>query len=425
MRQLPWRHPRRGASSSKTAAPGSCSSVIRSCVVASGVAPSRGLVRPTKTHRTSRCGSRVLADHLRCDATDSTRRRAIGRKDRDRLEQRSHAGSIRRVDAATRERPSAASGSRRPTMSRPMTDVADEPPRAHARIVYLGPVSPHWEVYGDYGDRTVLDEFRARVLARLVLLPRDDPQFRRNRERDRPRRRARADLASSGTSASRRRTDRAHAVGVPSHGRRQSMSAHYGRPVHQPRAELARVQRARARARRRAGDPAARAGQVLRDHLVEPRRVLPGPRRRAEGPGRGRHRPSRRRTGARRPSSWPTIAERSRALVDRQEAVFLDELRARRWPRRASRSSAGTTSTPTTASAIDRGLRAADLPGAHAAGRRSAHPFPYISNLALSLGGDGRRPRHRRATLRPGQGADRLPAAVRGRRRAASSRSSS
>jgi len=40
------------------------------------------------------------------------------------------------------------------------------PPRAHARIVYLGPVSPHWEVYGDWGDRTVLDEFRARVLAR-------------------------------------------------------------------------------------------------------------------------------------------------------------------------------------------------------------------------------------------------------------------
>ena len=61
--------------------------------------------------------------------------------------------------------------------------VAEVPPRAHARIVYLGPVSPHWEVYGDWGDRTVLDEFRARVLARLVLLPRDDPQFRRNRER--------------------------------------------------------------------------------------------------------------------------------------------------------------------------------------------------------------------------------------------------
>ncbi len=65
-----------------------------------------------------------------------------------------------------------------------MSDVVvEQPPRAHARIVYLGSVSPHWEVYGDWGDRTVLDEFRARVLARLVLLPRDDPQFRRNRER--------------------------------------------------------------------------------------------------------------------------------------------------------------------------------------------------------------------------------------------------
>ena len=36
-----------------------------------------------------------------------------------------------------------------------MTDVVvEQPPRAHARIVYLGPVSPHWEVYGDWGDRT-------------------------------------------------------------------------------------------------------------------------------------------------------------------------------------------------------------------------------------------------------------------------------
>jgi hypothetical protein len=66
-----------------------------------------------------------------------------------------------------------------------MTSTTAEalPPRAHARIVYLGPVSPHWEVYSDFGDRTAVEEFRARVLARLVLLPRDDPQFRRNRER--------------------------------------------------------------------------------------------------------------------------------------------------------------------------------------------------------------------------------------------------
>ncbi|MBI4883969.1 MAG: hypothetical protein HY826_07940 [Actinobacteria bacterium] len=64
-----------------------------------------------------------------------------------------------------------------------MTDIVNESPRAHARIVYLGPVSPHWEIYGDYGDRALVDEFRTRALARLVLLPRDDPQFRRNRER--------------------------------------------------------------------------------------------------------------------------------------------------------------------------------------------------------------------------------------------------
>jgi hypothetical protein len=58
-----------------------------------------------------------------------------------------------------------------------------EPPRAHARIVYLGPVSPHWEIESDFGDRRLTEEFRTRAMARLVLLPRDDPQFRRNRER--------------------------------------------------------------------------------------------------------------------------------------------------------------------------------------------------------------------------------------------------
>jgi hypothetical protein len=60
---------------------------------------------------------------------------------------------------------------------------AAEPPVGHARVIYLGPVSPHWEIVSDFGDRKVMEEFRARALARLVLLPRDDPQFRRNRER--------------------------------------------------------------------------------------------------------------------------------------------------------------------------------------------------------------------------------------------------
>ena len=57
------------------------------------------------------------------------------------------------------------------------------PPRGHVRVVYLGPVAPHWRVDSDFGDRAVIDEFRQRTLARLLLLPPHDPQFRRNRER--------------------------------------------------------------------------------------------------------------------------------------------------------------------------------------------------------------------------------------------------
>ena len=57
------------------------------------------------------------------------------------------------------------------------------PPQGHVRVVYLGPVAPHWEVQSNYGDGRLIDEFRQRVMARLVLLPPHDPQFRRNRER--------------------------------------------------------------------------------------------------------------------------------------------------------------------------------------------------------------------------------------------------
>ena len=59
----------------------------------------------------------------------------------------------------------------------------NEPPRGHARVVYLGPVAPHWEIQSDFGDRALIDAFRDRVQARLQLVPPHDPQFRRNRER--------------------------------------------------------------------------------------------------------------------------------------------------------------------------------------------------------------------------------------------------
>lgn len=65
-----------------------------------------------------------------------------------------------------------------------MTETqTDQPPRGHVRVIYLGPVAPHWDVQGESEIRGLVDEFRARVLARLLLLPPHDPQFRRNRER--------------------------------------------------------------------------------------------------------------------------------------------------------------------------------------------------------------------------------------------------
>ena len=64
-----------------------------------------------------------------------------------------------------------------------LVTAPEEPPVGHVRVVYLGPVAPHWEVQSDYGDPEFIDAFRDRVLARLVLLPPHDPQFRRNRER--------------------------------------------------------------------------------------------------------------------------------------------------------------------------------------------------------------------------------------------------
>ena len=78
-----------------------------------------------------------------------------------------------------------------PTAMTPVTDepmLPDEneeplPPVGHVRVVYLGPVAPHWEVRSDFGDPALIEEFRRRTMARLVLLPPHDPQYRRNRER--------------------------------------------------------------------------------------------------------------------------------------------------------------------------------------------------------------------------------------------------
>ncbi len=62
-------------------------------------------------------------------------------------------------------------------------DGVELPPVAHVTIRYTGPVAPHWELRTHFGDSRLIDEFWARVTARLLLLPRHDPQFRRNKER--------------------------------------------------------------------------------------------------------------------------------------------------------------------------------------------------------------------------------------------------
>ena len=54
------------------------------------------------------------------------------------------------------------------------------PPQGHVKVVYLGPVAPHWDVHGVFGDGRLIDQFRQRALARLQLLP--PPQAARHAE---------------------------------------------------------------------------------------------------------------------------------------------------------------------------------------------------------------------------------------------------
>ena len=85
----------------------------------------------------------------------------------------------------------------------------------------------------------------------------------------------------------------------------------------QPRAVLAGLQRPRPAARRGRGDAAARAAEVLRDLVLEPRRVLHGPRRRPARHGRrghrraGQGRPQRRRDDRAHPRPSSPISRRA------------------------------------------------------------------------------------------------------------------
>ena len=68
-------------------------------------------------------------------------------------------------------------------MSQQTVTEEQVPPQGHVKVVYLGPTAPHWDLQSDFGDPRTIEAFRDRVMARLMLLPPHDPQFRRNRER--------------------------------------------------------------------------------------------------------------------------------------------------------------------------------------------------------------------------------------------------
>ena len=56
-------------------------------------------------------------------------------------------------------------------MSHLEPEVSNEPPVGHVRVVYLGPVAPHWELQSDWGDRAMVDGFRDRFESGVPRLP--------------------------------------------------------------------------------------------------------------------------------------------------------------------------------------------------------------------------------------------------------------
>ena len=192
------------------------------------------------------------------------------------------------------------------------------------------------------------------------------------------------------------------------------------RPLPQPRAVLAGLQRPGARAGRGPQPAAAGAGQVPGDLRVQPRRVLHGPGGRAEAPRRDRARPCAAPTGSPRASSWPASPPARQALAEAHARVFLDEVRPElddegirilRWDGL----------TDGAAGAAVGLLHRAGVPGAHPAGGGPGAPVPLHLRAVAEPRRDRARPGGPHRAVRPGQGAQQRAAAGpgghRGRRR--------
>ena len=156
--------------------------------------------------------------------------------------------------------------------------------------------------------------------------------------------------------------------------------------------------------------------KFCRDLLHEPRRVLHGPRRRPARPGRRRDRRARARTAARRRRRFDAIRARVREHARAPTRCCDDALR----PALAEHGIRIVDSTRTRRAAreelrdrFQRQIFPVLTPLAVGLGR----PFPYISNLSLSLAVLVRDPRDRAGDLRAREGAEGDAAALRRDRR--------
>ena len=180
---------------------------------------------------------------------------------------------------------------------------------------------------------------------------------------------------------------------------------------------MAAVQRACPRAGGRPVDPDPGARQVLRDLLVQPRRVLHGPR---GGPARPDRRGDREAAAGRAHPERDDRRHPPRRARARRAPVALPEPRPAPGARRARDPDRPLRrGRPQRAPEPRRALPAPDLPRPDAAGGRARASVPvHLEPLALARR-DGARPRDRGEDLRAREGAEGDAAALRaGRRRA-------
>ena len=219
------------------------------------------------------------------------------------------------------------------------------------------------------------------------------PQVGEARARRLPRRARASSWRVRGSRMSTTEQQPAAAAGAP---------ARRARAVLQPRAVVARLQRARARAGRGREHAPARAGEVPRDPHVKPGRVRDGARGGSARPGRRRRRGAQgrradrlgddrqdRRRSSRRATSGTRVRGRTRSGL--------------RSPSTASESSPARTATTALLREVDEIFQEQIFPVLTPLAVGPGRPFPYISNLSLSLAVTAARPRHGHGGVRAGR----------------------